>query len=240
MKKIRFTLVVLFALLTNSAFAHYLWIQTNGEGKLNTRQEVRVYFGEYTYGITEKVGEEAFKNVSDFELWLIDPDGNQTKLSTTPTEEYYQASFTPQQLGSYTVYLKNDQIDVMDYTQYDFGIFKPQYQALKKVQVGPINTEREVEELGGLLVKELASDSGEVRLQVFYKGLPLAETETDLYMQDMWSKKLTTDANGIITFQLPFETKYILEVTKNEAVPGTFRETDYEFIWHCATYCLIP
>ncbi|MEO2052613.1 MAG: hypothetical protein ABGX00_12695 [Allomuricauda sp.] len=33
--------------------------------------------------------------------------------------------------------------------------------------------------------------------------------------------------------------KYIVETTTKEEIPGTYIGEDYQFIWHCATYCLI-
>ena len=76
-----------------------------------------------------------------------------------------------------------------------------------------------------------------VKLQVFYKGKPLTEAEATLSMLDLWTKKLTTDQSGYLSFKKPFDTKYILEITHNEQVPGKFKGNAYEFIWHCATYC---
>ena len=43
---------------------------------------------------------------------------------------------------------------------------------------------------------------------------------------------------GEVSFSLPWNTKYTMETTFEERVPGTFNGKEYEFIWHCATYCI--
>ena len=125
MKTLKILGLFILLLLAKPAFAHYLWIETAATGKQNQKQEVRVYFGEYTYGVIEEVAGDAFKGVSDFKLWLVDPSGKKMQLNTTAKKDHYAAAFTPTKPGAYLVYLENRNIDVLDYTEYDFGIFKP-------------------------------------------------------------------------------------------------------------------
>ncbi|MBO0321844.1 DUF4198 domain-containing protein [Muricauda sp. CAU 1633] len=221
-----------------SANAHYLWLETNGNGKLGQQHEVKVHFGEYTYGVIEKVDGEAFPSVSKFKLWVIAPDGTKTELKTTAKEDHYLAYFTPEKNGIYTVVMNNNEIDVIDYTQYDFGIFKTHYHSTAKVQVGNTDGDTQVANPEGIVVKQLANNNGDVKLQVLYKGKPLAENELQVYVADLWSKTLHTDENGEVSFALPWDTKYIVETTTKEEVPGTYNGEDYQFIWHCATYCI--
>lgn len=237
MKNIKYLSLFLFLFVSKSTFAHYLWIETNPTGAQNQKQEVKVYFGEYAYGVVEEVAGEAFAGVADFTLWLVTPSGEKTALKASAHKDYYSAEFTPKEQGGYLVFLENRNIDVLDYTEYDFGIFKPEYQAFQQILVdteAPVEVEKYSE---GLLIKEISNTAEAVQLQVFYKGAPLAEGEATLSMKDLWTKKLTTDKDGYLSFNKPFDTKYILEITHNEEVPGKFKDTDYEFIWHCATFC---
>lgn len=237
MKKLIATLL-LITLPVLSASAHYLWIETNGNAKSGQRHEVRVHFGEYTYGVIEKVEGEAFPSVANFALWVIAPDGTKTELRTEAKEDHYLAYFTPSKNGVYTVTLNNNEIDVIDYTQYDFGIFKTHYHSTAKVQVGKTDGDTQTANPNGIVVKQLANDGNEIKLQVFYKGEPLAKNELKIYVADLWSKTLYTDDNGQVSFAKPWDTKYIVETTIKEEVPGTYKGEDYQFIWHCATYCI--
>ena len=70
------------------------------------------------------------------------------------------------------------------------------------------------------------------------KGQPDKDAEVAVFITDQWSKKVYSDADGIIKFSLPWGVKYIMEVTKKEEVPGKYNGKDYQFIWHCATYTI--
>ena len=213
MKKL--SLIFLFLLCYSTSFAHYLWIETSPNGELNKKQEVKIHYGEYTYGIIEQTDGDAFKSVSKFEVWIINPDGTSSKLDLDKKEDHYLGYFTPTQEGSYTIQLKNDNIDVVDFTEYDFGIFKTYYQSFAKVNVSDIPTASTITE-EGLSIKEIPTGNDEKILQIFYKGAAISEQEVKIYVSDLWSKTLNTDAEGKISFKLPWNTKYTIETTKNE------------------------
>jgi uncharacterized GH25 family protein len=237
----RFLFLLLFLVSTNS-FAHFMWVETNPVGKSGSKQEVKVYFGEYNYGVYEKVNEEAFQKMKNFEVWVTSPSGVKTKLEVQPADTYYSGWFTPTEKGTYTVVLNNNKIDVIDYTQYDFGIFKTHYHSVAKVEVGNKANETAAQNNDGLAVVDVTKkehkEKGETTLKILYKGQPLAETEVSVFVSDQWAKKVYTDANGIVKFNLPWNTKYVVEVTKKEEVPGNYNGKDYQFVWHCATYAI--
>ena len=233
-----FVTIIVILLTVGHSFAHYLWIETNSKGKVGQEHEIRVYFGEYTYGVTEKVEGEAYSKVKEFTLWVINASGKKTKLKFEPKDPYYAASFTPKTEGTYTIMLNNDNIDVIDYSKYDFGIFKTHYHAVAKVQVGEKLNETVADNQAGITVKNVPAEAGEIKLQVIYKNEVLPKNEVNVFVADQWSKTLETDENGYVSFNLPWPTKYIVEVTKKEEVPGNYKGVDYEFIWHCVTHYL--
>jgi hypothetical protein len=230
--------VVCFTFFTALAHGHYLWLETQSTGQLGILHHVRVHYGEYTYGVTESVEGEAFPAVANFKLWLLGPDGGRKPLTAIPSSDHYAASFLPDQAGTYTVMLGNSEIDVIDYTQYDFGVFKTHYQATARVQVGGEPTDTISENPHGLTLQRLTSGPDTVRLQVLYKDKPHVGAEVKVYVSDLWSKTLETDEDGKVSFALPWQTTYIAETTKKEEIPGTYKGKDYDFIWHCATFCI--
>lgn len=237
-KKLLTTLLFTVLPLLNAS-AHYLWLETQKTGSLGKSHEIRVHYGEYTYGVVEKVDGENFPLVAKFKLWVIAPDGSKTELVAQPGTDHYLAHFTPMQEGVHTVSLNNNEIDVIDYTQYDFGIFKTHYHATAKVLVGTIDADTLTDNPEGIVVKQLAQEGSQVRLQLLYKGKPLANNELKVFIADLWSKTLYTDGDGQLSFALPWPTKYIVETTVKEEVPGRYNGKDYQFIWHCATYCIL-
>ncbi|MDO5970889.1 DUF4198 domain-containing protein [Flavivirga aquimarina] len=238
MKKSIITIALVLFAITQS-FAHYLWIETNLSGKIGEEQEVKVFFGEYTYGVFEKVNGEAFPKVKDFILWVVDNKGNKTQIEVTSKENYYRGTFKPMANGTYTVILDNNKIDVIDYTKYDFGIFKTHYNSVAKVIVGGVNEDTKALNPEGITIKDVSENKKEVRLQVLYKNKPLVKNELKVYVEDLWSKTLETDENGLVSFKRPWNTKYIIETTTKEEVPGQYKGKDYQFIWHCATYSIL-
>lgn len=238
MKRTLVTLA-LITLATTKSFAHYLWIETNANGQLGIEQQIKIYFGEYTYGIVEPVMGKAFSNVKAFNLWVVDGEGKKTTLKASPQENHYLATFTPKTNGTHTVILNNDHIGVIDYTAYNFGIFKTHYHSTAKFQVGKKANETVALNKNGITIKDVSKTPNQVKLQVLYKNAPLAKNEVKVFISDLWSKTLETDENGYVSFKLPWKTKYLIETTKKEEVPGTFKGEDYEFIWHCATYTIL-
>lgn len=236
MKKI-LILAMLFLSITQT-FAHFLWVETNLNGEVGKEQEIKVYFGEYTYGEFEKPDSDAFNAVDKFTLLVVEASGKNTVLKTTAKKGYYSAKFTPSKKGTYTVVLNNNKIDVIDYTKYDFGIFKTHYHATAKINVGNKIASTAKDESEGLTIKDISTKTDEAKLQVFYKNKPLAKAEVVIFVADQWSKKIETNEEGIIEFSYPWKTKYVLEVTKKEEVPGVYNDKPYEFIWHCATYAI--
>ncbi|MCK0136058.1 DUF4198 domain-containing protein [Arenibacter sp. S6351L] len=237
MKKSILITVFMFV-VSLKGYSHYLWVETAPQGSLNQEQEIRVYYGEYTYGVMEEVKGKAFPAVSEFSLWVLDGNGSKTELVVTPKENYYLAHFTPKSNGTYTILLDNDNIDVIDYTQYDFGIFKTHYHSVTRFQVGEYVGETTSLNDNGISLKYLPSQGDEIKLQVFFKSKPLANNEVKVYVADLWSKSLETKEDGFVSFKLPWKTKYTVETTFKEETPGKYRGKKYDFIWHCATTCI--
>ncbi|PIF00962.1 MAG: ferredoxin [Maribacter sp.] len=239
-KKIITLFIFMFGI--SPLFAHYIWLETASTGKLNKEHTVRVYFGEYTYGKIEKVDDEAFQNVKDFTIWVVSPNGTKQKLKPVAKTDFYEATFVPTQDGTYTITLDNKNMDVLDYTKYDYAIFKPQYHAKTKVVVGEVVNETKPTNPNSIEIidvsKSLVTQNSEVILKVLYKGSPLMDNEVSIFIQDLWSKKLTTNEKGEVSFKLPFKTTYTIETTFEEKTPGKFKGKDYALTWHCATYCI--
>lgn len=232
-----------FLLFSMNSFAHFLWIETNSYGKINQKQEVKVFFGEYSYGAIDKVGEEGFEKVKNFTLWAISPNGDKIKLAISPEATFYKTTFTPKVNGTYTIVLNNNEIDVIDYTQYDFGIFKTHYHATAKVEVGAAYNETASTNPEGISIVDLSKKNwkinDEVVLKVLYKNKPFKDNEVVIFLKNQFNQKLKTDENGLVKFTLPFATKYIVEATTKEEVPGTYNGKEYQFIFHSATYPII-
>lgn len=238
MKKISVLLFITgLAILTNHLSAHALWLETEPFGTKDKEHQIHIFYGEYSYGIKEKSSGEAFEKVKNFKLWLVAPNGKKTMLNAITTDSCFTASFIPQKEGLYTVVLDNNEIEVLDYTQYNFGIFKTHYHSVAKIQIGQApGSSMLAENSNGLAIIDKSDSSREVNLQVLYMDKALTDCEVEISLPDQWKKIVKTDDNGMVSFKTPWKAHYLIEVTKKEEVPGTYRDKDYEFVWHCVTY----
>ena len=123
------TLVVLLTvLLSPQLFAHALWIETKATGTKGKPQEISVYFGEFSDNDVTPAA-KWFSDLKDFSLVLISPSKKEIKLTPTALEKKYQAFFTPDEDGVYTVVMQHTVKDV-------YGTMKLDYNSSATVAVG--------------------------------------------------------------------------------------------------------
>jgi hypothetical protein len=61
---------------------------------------------------------------------------------------------------------------------------------------------------------------GDVELQAFYKGQPLAKAKVVVVTASGWSRELRTDAAGKLTVNLPWKGTYVLELSHTDTAGG--------------------
>jgi hypothetical protein len=100
MKPFKLFSVLLLLLSTHFLSAHEMWIETKPVGKIGTTQEVKVFFGEFSWNKPTPTA-KWFSDIADCILILTSPDGKTTILEKTKEDTYYKANFTPTQNGMY-------------------------------------------------------------------------------------------------------------------------------------------
>lgn len=240
MKKLLFVFVLMFCGL-QTATAHNLWIETGGEAQIGEAHEVRIYYGEYTYDYYEKVSGN-FKDVADFTLWLVKPGGEKVEITAGPDgETFYSASFTPNIKGTYRLLLVSNKTAVVDWTEYDLGVLKPDFYATASVQVGEATElSTDVEEAPLLITpnKTQFTTGGGIELTVTFRGELLTEQELVLSVADQWTKTVQTNEGGEVEFALPWAGQYVIETVHTEEKPGSYESDDYEAVRHTSTFTL--
>lgn len=234
MKKI-YLFLLLLAPFTQ-AFSHYLWIETASSGSLNTSHIIKIKYGEFAYDEIEEVTNEAFIKVKNFDLWVIAPNGEKKELKATANGDHYQANFTPTQSGNYIVYLDNKKMEVVDSSQYNFGIYKPQYHATARINIGKTTDFSKSTNTEGLDITEIKNLNNAITLRVSYKKEALNKSKVMVFFKDGWSKELETDEKGEVTFTLPWPTAYTIEVIHIDKTAGQYKQVPYEFIYNCTTH----
>ncbi len=58
------------------------------------------------------------------------------------------------------------------------------------------------------------------QFKVFFRGQPLAKAKVSLVTQSGWAKEAHSDAQGLVTFDLPWKGQYVAEVAHNDKTAG--------------------
>ena len=228
--KLLFTFLIGIAAL-QLCQAHALWIETSAEGKINQKHTVKVFYGEYAQQQIEPI-DEWYSDVKDFDLYLISPNGEKTKLEKKAKGDHFISEFLPTTNGTYA-------ISVIHAAKEAYQSMRFEFSSLALVNIGENRT----------LPKELpfhietASHSrilnSTMELQVFHENKALPETEVAVMGPDGWSKSLKTDANGKIYFKPFIRGKYIIEASQIIDKVENWSGQNIEKTWQGTTYTII-
>ena len=231
----RFSLLILLILLLTVAdvYAHALWIETSPTGKKGQKQTVMIIYAEP--GDTPEKISDWYSDVSQFELWLISPDQQKTKLAITPSQDHFTAEFLPQQDGVYTLAVGHAAKDLGGTTKYQFN-------ATASVTVGKVGSTPAAHpnELN-VAVTEFSKTpkvGKPIALAGVFKEKPSEKLHVTVYSPSGWNKEVPTNTQGVAEFTPEWPGRYRIEATKNEKETGEQGGKTYQSIWRCAT-CVI-
>jgi len=221
----------LFTLATGQLFAHALWIETATSGKSGKQHEVKVYYGEYATNEREEIT-KWYSDVKDFTLWLSAPGKEKIKLTTTAGSNFYTASFTPQAEGQYILTVSHEAKELGGTTKYEFL-------SSAIVTVGKAGSVDQAAIPVTLSVYTAETKSyktnAPVQIKAMAGGKPLAKKAISVFSPEGWTKEVTTDENGTITFKPIWPGRYVLEVSTSEKTTGDHHGKAYTAAWQGAT-----
>src|SRR5262245_15078928 len=189
------SIAILILSLINTAQAHYVWLEQDGE------ELAYAYFGEWVDDIREKAGGllDRIKAPRAF-----------VGASTTPLPiKRHEDKLEITVKGKGDLRLVENGIPPRDDSEKG-GTTRTIYYA----KAGRSETAAKLD----LELVPTAAE-GNTLILLFY-GLPLAKTEVTVIGPPKWEKHLTTDEQGRIAMPTPWSGRYVLEVTHFEAKPG--------------------
>ncbi|WP_143159885.1 hypothetical protein [Chitinophaga jiangningensis] len=231
MKKVLFSVLLCCSMFT--AFGHALWIETTVNGKKGQPQEVKVFLGEYAENERDSI-QNWFSNMKDFQLYLIDPSGNKTKLECQPAGTYFKATFTPQQDGAYVLYIDHTVQEV-------YGGSKIRYYAQGLVQVNNTNGLANLKQ-NDFVLQTSAVTAKKVntpeQVSLFNKTKTvLPKAELTVISPSGWTKKINAEGGKSLSYAPVEAGRYLLEGTYLEEEKGQHEGKPFERVWYCVTYC---
>ena len=233
LKKLSFAVLAL--LFSASAFAHALWIETKATGTKGKQQEISIYFGEFSDNdITASA--KWFSDLKDFSLVLVSPSKKETKLTAAALENKYQAFFTPDEEGVYTIVMHHTVKDV-------YGTMKLDYNSSATVTVGNASKGNEANanlNKISLFAKEVttAKKDAKITVNALYEGTIAKKQKMKVIAPNGWEKELWSNENGEISFTPLWSGNYMVEFAYTEKNTGEHNGKNYNEIWKMATYLI--
>ncbi|GGB96767.1 DUF4198 domain-containing protein [Dyadobacter sediminis] len=226
-------ILLVIVLLSNagSLFAHALWIETSTVGKAGQKQTVKIIYAEPD-DKPEKLG-DWYSDVKEFELWLIAPDKQKTKLATVAAEDHFTSEFTPRQDGVYTLTISKAAKELGGSTIYQFN-------ASAIIKVGKSLTGNEAS-FNENEISVFADASGtfrtnqSVNVTTRLKNKPAEKMEVSIASPSGWNRHARSDAGGAAEFVPVWPGTYKIEASASEKAEGDHFGKPYKSIWRSAT-----
>jgi len=233
MNQFRFLILLVSFLSSTDVWAHALWIQTNPIGKKGQQQTVSILYAEPGEP-SEKIS-DWYSDVKSFELWLIGPSGQKTRLTVSPAQDHFIAEFTPDQDGVYTLAVGHGAKDLGGTTKYQFN-------ATAAVTVGKVASASVAHpnELNVTVTdtKKAYAVGKPVLLAGVFNGKPSEKLRVLVHSPSGWNKEIQTNAGGTAEFTPVWPGRYYIEASKTDKTPGEQDGKPYQAVWRCATYVL--
>ena len=226
--KIKLFLTLIISFLTfNLTQAHALWIETSTKGQINQKHTVKVFYGEYAEQTIDPVN-KWYSDLKDFELYLINPRGEKTKLEKQENTDHFISEFIPTKNGTYT-------LSVVHAAQEPYETMRFEFSSVAFVNIG--NSEIKGNQLP-FHVETTGPDlhvTSELSLKVLDNSSPQNETEVNIMGPEGWTKTLHSDKNGIVVFKPFISGKYIIEASKTDDKVEDWNGQKVEKIWRGST-----
>ena len=227
--------VLLMFVTSPALFAHALWIETKATGTKGKAQEISVFFGEFSdKDITPAA--KWFSDLKDFSLVVISPSKKEIKLTATALENKYQAFFTPDEDGVYTIAMHHKVKDV-------YGTMVLDYNSSATVTVGNAATGNEAtanSNVISLFSKDViaAKKDAKINVNALYEGKIAKEQKMKVIAPNGWEKELWSNENGEIAFTPIWSGNYMVEFAYTEKASGEHNGKKYDEVWKMATYLI--
>lgn len=233
LKKITLFLFMLVA--SPQLFAHALWIETKATGTKGKAQEISVYFGEFSDNDITKA-DKWFSDLKDFSLVVISPSKKEIKLTAKALDNKYQAFFTPDEDGVYTIVMHHKVKDV-------YGTMVLDYNSSATVTVGNAAKGNEAaanSNIISLFSKDAiaAKQNTKINVNALYEGKIAKEQKMKVIAPNGWEKELWSNENGEVSFTPIWPGNYMVEFAYTEKASGEHNGKKYDEIWKMATYLI--
>lgn len=205
-----------------------MWIEVASMAKLGMEQNVRVYFGEYSWG-KPTVTAKWFSDIKEYKLMVKAPDGSTFELKDKKQDStFYATSFTPTQKGVYTIWLSHEVKDVykdMKLTYTSAAFVNTANKAGQTITLGEGKS-------------QLKYNSKRAKYTYLENGktMPGAVLAVAKAGDKDAASNVTTDKNGNFALPKSWKGRFLIELSDPKTEDGTHNGTAYKTNYTEFTY----
>ena len=203
-----------------TASAHQIWLEQDG-------QAARVYFGEFGDNLRE-ASPGLLDKFSIAHVTWMSPKGNKT----------LQASKT---VGAFVLNGKvaPGESIIVEERNYPSWEEKKDGKATRTVWIPAARLLADGAAQAPALTLDLVPTGKPGQFLVSYQGKPLAEAKVNAVVQSGWGKEAYSDAQGLVSFALPWQGTYVLEVQHTDKTGGQRAGEQYDKAMYVTTVSLV-
>ncbi|MDR0579664.1 MAG: DUF4198 domain-containing protein [Campylobacteraceae bacterium] len=200
--------------------AHQIWLEQDGENSV-------VRFGEFGDNLRE-TSPGLLDNFGAVEAKLFSKD----KLKPLTSTKSATGFVIPVRLAS------GESLTAED-ARFPIRTFKREGREIRSLYYPSARFITDFSALTPSLTLDITPIGKQGAFKVTFKNKPLARTEVQILVQSGWSKKAYTNSEGEVTFDLPWQGQYVVEVSHADSVPGERGEEKYDGINYVTTLTLV-
>ncbi|EOR93582.1 hypothetical protein ADIARSV_3295 [Arcticibacter svalbardensis MN12-7] len=232
MKNIKIMMLIfLLSFVSNSIFAHALWIETKSTGNVGQKQVVKVFYGEFVSNERDSV-DKWYSDVNEFSLWLVGPDQKKTQIAVVPGVNFFEGAFTPVQSGAYTVMVSHEAKELGGLTKYHF-LSSANIVVGKVLPTATQNTNVLKLHVDAVLTAKV---NKMVQVKSFLNDQVAKGKTVAVFTPSGWSKELKTNDYGVVEFEPLWAGRYVIEISDMDKTAGKHHGKDFNATWRGATY----
>jgi hypothetical protein len=218
MKTLIKTIIATTLLMSGTAQAHYLWIESSDNG-------ARLYYGEADVLLKEK-SPGKLDNIKAPQAFVPDASGKASAVAINRSAEYFSIAGNA---SAPAVLATEESLEVRDLTKNGLGFAKSNYYARNGQPANGTATP---------LVLDVKGNSVN-GFTVLYRGQPLKDAKLEVIAPNTWMQEHTTDAQGMVHINTPWRGQYVVHVLHVDKTPGEFAGKKYENLRNHLTYTFV-
>lgn len=232
-----FYIFLLFIVLPFLSKASAYWMEIKGSGKTGETVSVQLIYGNIDdFGVRHRQTGQELALAGEFKFSLVDPKGNKLPLKLVPKTDCWEASFTPNDKGTYTILGLNDTHPVVNRSKVGGENILPIDYLCSRYIAGMESKDLKPQSALDILVSKTSEG---VSVTAFKDLVPAKKgTKLRVFNPQNWEKELTVNENGGAMFKPTMNGMYIIRIDGVDPKSGTYKGISYTSVRYRCNYCL--